>query len=138
MNKVYTSYFARLEELRKAGIVPVGIAVHPPKWFSGPSLLYLAPRADMLKLASHEYDIRFQNILANLRPVEVKQDIERLQNYFKKDVALLCFEKDWNDCHRKKVAEWLNLKFGWDVTEWNVKAEKSKVMITEQRNLFDI
>jgi hypothetical protein len=139
MYKVYTSYFARVKEIQKDGLLPVGIAVNPPSWYTGAKLPYLAPRIEMLNIKNTEkYKVEFNKILSNKNPQKVKVDIETLQNYFKTDVVLLCFEKDWNTCHRKMVAEWLNQKLAWNVTEWNVKEEKPKRIIPEQRNLFEI
>lgn len=41
--KIYTSYFANSKKLRKEGIVVIGIALYPPKWYVGPSLKMAPP-----------------------------------------------------------------------------------------------
>ena len=42
--KIYTSYFAKAAILRKAGIVPIGVALWPPRFFRGISMKQVAPR----------------------------------------------------------------------------------------------
>lgn len=40
--KIYTSYFAKAAILRKAGIVPIGVALWPPRFFRGISMKQVA------------------------------------------------------------------------------------------------
>ena len=46
--KIYTSYFAKAAILRKAGIVPIGVALWPPRFFRGISMKQVAPKRYML------------------------------------------------------------------------------------------
>jgi len=113
--EIYTSYFGNLKKIVEKGIVPVGIAVSPPKWYRGIIYKRLAPHYAMLQMSREKYDIEFQKILLFQNPREVHQDFLKFSQG--KPIALLCFEFDRNDCHRLKVAEWIELKMGIKVPE---------------------
>ena len=117
--KIYTSYFANGARLHKAGIMMIGIALYPPKWFEGPSIKIVSPSWDILHNSNGEEDYtkRFETeILARRDPKTVMAAIEHLANG--KDVALCCFEKPNDFCHRHIVAKWLNEKLGLEVSEY--------------------
>jgi len=109
--KIYTSYYGNLKKLMQRGIVPINISLYPPKWFRGNSIMYLAPRPFMLgKNVSEEYYTKIFNeqIMPAVNLQTLAKDIEaRGQG---KDVALLCYEKPGDFCHRHLVADWLNKK----------------------------
>lgn len=91
--KIYTSYFAKAAILRKAGIVPIGVALWPPRFFRGISMKQVAPRRYMLddRLTDEEYIRMYRNDV--LRLVDARsfiQDLERASRGM--DVALCCFE----------------------------------------------
>lgn len=118
--KIYTSYFANGVKLHKSGITMIGIALYPPKWFEGPSIKVVSPSWDILHNAKGEddYTKRFETeILARRDPKAVMSAIEHLSNG--KDVALCCFEKPTDFCHRHIVAKWLNEKLGLEIEEYN-------------------
>lgn len=105
--KIYTSYWGNLRKLTKAGIEPVAISRGKPKNWQGRSYDQLAPTWAMLKMDEDQYDDMYARILAH-------NDQRTFENWLKRnlkpgceDVALLCWEKDPNDCHRSKVAAWL-------------------------------
>lgn len=109
---IYTSYYSRAHALQEAGIVPISISRGKPKWFSGEAIDSLAPRWDMLKMPTAQYNAEYQKILKRNNPHEIVDRIVR-----GRDVALLCYEKDINDCHRKMVGEWLR-ENGYECEEW--------------------
>jgi len=132
--KVYTSYFANGKKLHEAGIMMIGIALFPPKWFYGVSLQQVAPTYSILHEDTEErYVERFKNeVLAKVDP---KEFIENVKTFSKgKDVALCCFEKPGDFCHRHLVADWLNEKLGLGVEEFGVKVSKNPHYI--QGSLF--
>lgn len=105
---IYTSYFGKLKAIEKAGILPVSIAVSPPKWYMGPQYRALAPRYDMLRMDSETYLIHFNAILNGLSAEKVLKDLKHISDMNGgKDIALLCFEKPSDLCHRQYVAKWL-------------------------------
>lgn len=111
---IYTSYYANIDKLVKNGIEPVAISRSVPKNFAGLRLMSLAPTWQMLSMSDAEYDRHYEMILRkNNRDLIVKM-------FEGRDVALLCWEKDVNQCHRKRVAEWLR-EGGYRVEEFGEK-----------------
>lgn len=118
--KIYTSYFANRAKLAKADVMMIGIALYPPKWFTGVSNKYVAPSSDILfnSESEEDYTHRFNSeILDHRNPEVFLSIIEKVANG--KDVALCCFEKSGKFCHRHLVAKWLNEKLGLQIEEFN-------------------
>lgn len=135
--KIYTSYFAKAAILRKAGIVPIGVALWPPRFFRGISMKQVAPRRYMLddRLTDEEYIRMYRNDV--LRLVDARsfiQDLERSSRGM--DVALCCFEKPGDFCHRHILAKWLNEQTGIEVSEFGVAESKQETPKPEQQSLF--
>lgn len=119
--KIYTSYFANGAKLQKEGIMMIGIALYPPKWFYGSSVKYVSPSWDILHNSKSEEDYirRFNSeILAHRDPKVFLSSIEKMAKV--KDVALCCFEKPDEFCHRHLVAKWMNEQLGLDIEEYGV------------------
>jgi hypothetical protein len=113
---LFTSYFAVARKVEAAGLVPVSIALWPPRGWRGRRYPALAPKREMF--GAEDYEEQFEGLLAGLDTRAVVADLERLGGGG--DVALLCFEKpgpDWF-CHRRLVAEWVERETGLVVPEW--------------------
>jgi len=121
--KIYTSYFANHKKLREANIISLGIAIHPPKWFNGFTIFDLAPRMNMLRMKPDTYNRHFADILARTTPKAMLKEIKRFSRS-DGDIALVCYEKDHCECHRKQVAEWFR-KGGVDVEEFGLSKNPS-------------
>ena len=127
--KIYTSYFANLKNLEKEDIFPIGICCYPPKWFNGPNLRAIALTPDILEKckSSHaEYEKRYR-----AEVLSIFKDISTLINRISyisggKDVALCCYEKPSDFCHRHIVAKWLEEQAGIEVKEFE-KTEEIKM-----------
>ena len=127
--KIYTSYFANLKNLEKEDIFPIGICCYPPKWFNGPNLGAIAPTPDILEKckSSHaEYEKRYK-----AEVLSIFKDVSTLINKISyisggKDVALCCYEKPSDFCHRHIVAKWLEEQAGIEVKEF-AKTEEMKM-----------
>ena len=135
--KIYTSYFAKAAILRKAGIVPIGVALWPARFFRGISMKQVAPRRYMLddRLTDEEYIRMYRNDV--LRLVDARsfiQDLERASRGM--DVALCCFEKPGDFCHRHILAKWLNEQTGIEVSEFGVAESKQETPKPEQQSLL--
>ncbi len=137
--KVYTSYFARAGALQKVGIVPIGIALSPPRHFWGGSIGYIAPKYWMLKLPCEEYTRKYHaEVLAHLDPKAFVLELERLSAG--NDVALLCYESPEKFCHRQLVAQWLRKGAGIEIEEWSYTPPappEEKKSAAQQQSLFD-
>ena len=132
--KLYTSYYGKQKALDKAGIIPLAISVSIPDWatIDRDRCWYkaLAPERSMMKMEWKEYVPKYRDILRAHNPVAVCNMIKKMSGG--KDAALLCWEKDAEQCHRSLVAEWLNAKVGTHIEEWEVERADAN-----QKTFFD-
>jgi uncharacterized protein YeaO (DUF488 family) len=109
--KIYTSTFGFLKSIPPE-IVPVSIARFPPKWFDGREMKILAPEKTLLwkakqgKISNEEYTKQYMEWIQKV--FDPQSLYEKLKNnFFEKDIVLLCFEKKGEFCHRRLLAKWL-------------------------------
>lgn len=129
--KIYTSYFANKKNLDKAGIKCIGICALPPAWFDGPNLASVAPSKDILFQMKAEHDEEryrqryFNEILCAFRfhPEYIINALKNISGEEQADVALCCFEKPGDFCHRHLLAEWLKERCDVEIEEYG-KFEK--------------
>lgn len=132
--RIYTSYFANLKTLEKAGIKCVGICALPPAWFDGPNYASVAPSKDILfemKKDHNETRYReryFNEILCAYRfhPEYLIQGLASISGPEHADIALCCFEKPGDFCHRHLLAEWIKERTGIEITEYPVYPKEIK------------
>lgn len=130
---IYTSYFAKIKALPD-NIVPVSISLKPPVGYKGLQYKKLAPSPSILYNWKQDYDkdeyiIRFYKEILNR--LTIKQVITELRELCgDKDIALICYEKPEDFCHRHLVAEWL-ISNGFRCEEWTNETEQ------KQMSLFD-
>lgn len=132
--KIYTSYFGNAKKLHEAKIEMVNIARYKPRYFSGFSIPSVAPLPFMLKddMTVEEYVVHYNKLV--LMPLNIEKFLQTLESLSGgKDVALCCYEKPGQFCHRHLLAEWLNKKGGLDIKEFGVKEEK---VVEEAPTLF--
>lgn len=131
--KIYTSYFGNLGRLKDSGIEPIGIALYPPKWFRGCSVQTCSPTKSILfakNQTQEEYVSRYRKEV--LSRLDVNGFLETLKSFSHgKDVALCCYEKPSDFCHRHILAEWLNENYGLDIQEFG--QEKQKIVKEEPK-----
>ena len=122
---IYTTYFANLKKLPK-DIFPISIAGKAPDWYNGAQYRKLAPKYSFFKewKESHNNDYYIkcfkEQVLDKLDIVNVIRDILDISSnngYFSNRIALVCYEKPEDFCHRHLVTEWLN-NYGFDCKEW--------------------
>lgn len=126
---IYTSYFAKIRKMPE-NIIPVSISQWPPKGYNGLQCKNLAPTKDILmeykdsnednKVKESRYNERYENEV--LGKLDLKQVLSNLQEQIDMDtldlletdniwesknlhIALVCFEKSGDFCHRSIVAE---------------------------------
>lgn len=123
---IYTSYFAKLKELENHNIIPISICGKAPDWYKGLQYKKLAPKygffVEWKKNHDNDYYIKhFQSeVLDGLNATEVILDFSKMDygfNVGENDIALICYEKPLDFCHRHLVAEWLNQN-GFKCEEW--------------------
>lgn len=119
--KIYTSYFANLKKLPK-DIVPISICGRAPDWYTGIQYKVLAPKFGFFQQWKLGHDTQYykdhfySEVLDKLNVGEVIKSLFNMSEG--KDVALTCYEKPTDFCHRHLVAEWLNDN-GYDCEEFN-------------------
>ena len=116
---IYTTYFAKLRKLPD-NIEPISIAIYPIRNWSGKQYKKLAPTAQILsdyKKTGDEiaYTEKYQTRLSRLDADEVVKELRALAK--DKDIALVCYEKPSDFCHRHLVAKWLKAE-GYEVEEF--------------------
>ena len=119
---IYTSYFAKLKSLPK-NVIPISSCGKAPDWYKGLQYKKLAPKYDFFmewkKNHDNDYYIKCFNeqVLDELNARRVIEDLECLTGHYVSDIALICYEKPGDFCHRHLVADWLN-KNGFKCKEW--------------------
>lgn len=132
---IYTTYFARLRNLPQ-NVLPVSICGKAPDWYKGAQYKKLAPKygffMEWKKTHDNEYYVRHfkSEVLDTLTPTIVLNELQRklpedvctkmdAPVYVNKDwhIALVCYEKPQDFCHRHLVAEWLQSN-GVSCEEW--------------------
>lgn len=111
---IYTTYFAKVKSL-PSGVLPIAICAKPPAGYKGLVYRALAPKYDFFKKwqITKDNEEFIENyvaqVLKQLNPVKVVTDL-----YYQVgaapcscDIALVCYEKSTDFCHRHLVAEWL-------------------------------
>lgn len=139
MTLLYTSYFAQLRNLPE-NVIPISICGKAPEWYNGLQYKKVAPKygffMEWKKNHDNDYYIEHYNeeVLSKLNPRGVIDEIYNLLSDEAKDiikqeglyktrsqkihVALICYEKPSDFCHRHLLAEWLT-KVGFPCEEWS-------------------
>ena len=116
LSNMFTGYFAKLKEYKKAGLIPVSIALKSPDWYYGLEYKKLAPTWDILnswKNGVYKNDINHytqefkKQILDKLDINTVLHDLLNISENKLHNVILLCYEKPGDFCHRHLVADWI-------------------------------
>ena len=123
---IFTSYFAKIQSLPD-NIIPVSICGKAPEWFNGLQYRKLAPKYSFFVKWKENHDndyyiehfhdevlrnldaIKILHEISDLRPCEIKA---RISSKIWRDpnvhIALVCYEKPDDFCHRHLVADWLS------------------------------
>jgi uncharacterized protein YeaO (DUF488 family) len=126
---IYTSYFAFIPKL-PPDVLKMSVALITPEWAKVDGCLpYLNPTEKLLreaksgKIPSDEYTKKYRDeILAKLSPIKVYNELLKiLEDSGKKDLALLCYEKPGDVCHRRFIAEWFEDAVLISVPEYTVE-----------------
>ena len=134
--RIYTSYFGNSKKLQQAGIKVIGIALYPPRWFYGISLKQVSPTKSILfekGQTQEEYIRRYKAEV--LAPQDMGQFLKAVEAASGgQDVALCCYEKPGDFCHRHIVADWIKEKTGVEIKEYGYVEKKEPDYV--QGNLF--
>ena len=118
---IYTSYFANLKSL-PYDIVPVSICGKAPDWYKGFQYKKLAPKYEFFIRWKDNHDNDYYTRCFNeyvLNKLDTGMVLSELKDMCSdKDIALICYEKPGDFCHRHLVADWLNQN-GIECKEYN-------------------
>lgn len=121
---IYTSYFAKLKKLPK-NIIPVSICAKVPSWYNGLQYKKLAPKYEFFmewkQNHNNDYYIKCfkEQVTDQLNPNSVVAELDDLllsatisincniNNTLVPEIALICYEKPTDFCHRHLVSKWL-------------------------------
>ena len=133
--KIFTSYFGNSRKLKEAGVNMICVAIGKPRFIAGiPQMLNVCPTHYMVSgpCSREEYLKLYDRILASQDANQVVKQIEMLSGG--KDVALCCYEKPGDFCHRHILAKWITENTGIEITEFGVVEKKEPNY--EQASLF--
>lgn len=108
---LYTTYFAKLSKL-PLFFTPVAICVKPPVYFNGKIYSKLAPPYDLVIRYKNSGDEQMfiteynEKVLSQLDPFVVESELNSFAG--SKHIALCCYEKSGDFCHRHLVSQWFN------------------------------
>ena len=123
---IYTTYFGNLKNLPK-NVIPISICGKAPNWYKGLQYKKLAPKLWFFKQWKQNHDNKFyidnfnKEVLNPLSATEVILELKALCGkglYKNCDIALVCYEKPGEFCHRHIVSKWLRAN-GYDCKEFN-------------------
>lgn len=122
---IYTSYFAKLKSLPE-DVIPISICGKAPDWYKGLQYKKLSPKYDffMKWKENHDNDYYIEHfqaeVLDKLSVTDVLRDLLNMlpDRSSKHNIALICYEKPSDFCHRHLVADWLN-KNGFKCEEYD-------------------
>lgn len=118
---IYTTYYSRLRYLPD-GIVAYAISNGVPTGMQLPRLWQAIPRWEFVKEFKLSGDwTRFKEKYLHQLSMRSDSDWDVLRQA-PNDIALVCYEKDRNVCHRSILADWLHEKYGFAVCEWGCMA----------------
>lgn len=97
-----------------------------PEWYKGIQYKKLAPKYDFFMQykkdgdESHYVKCYAERVTGILDVAQVVEEIYSLlpESDKNKDIALICYEKPSDFCHRHLVAKWLN-EHGYSCVEWS-------------------
>lgn len=131
---IYTSYFAKLKSLPD-NVIPISICGKAPDWYKGLQYKKLAPKYDFFMQWKENHDNNYYikcfqaQVLDKLDVRKVLEELDSmlvtqaLSNNYTGDpmlvprMALICYEKPSDFCHRHLVADWFN-KHRIECKEW--------------------
>lgn len=106
----YTSYFANLKNIPEK-IVPVSICGKAPDWYNGLQFKKLAPKYNFFMEYKQDHDEEKytkcfnEQVLFYLNANDIAIQLKKLAGT--SDIALICYEKPGDFCHRHIVLNWL-------------------------------
>lgn len=123
--KIWTTYYANLKNL-PGYILPVSIAGWAPKGWDGEEYKKVAPKKSWFweykRTEDQEFYVTkyYETVLSDLSKESVVKDLEDILSRHPEytEIALVCYEKPEDFCHRHILAAWLE---NYNIKEWEEK-----------------
>lgn len=123
--KIWTTYYANLKKL-PGYILPVSIAGWAPKGWGREEYKKVAPKKSWFweykKTGDQEFYVAkyYETVLSGLTKESVVKDLENIISRHPEctEIALVCYEKPEDFCHRHILAAWLE---NYNIKEWEEK-----------------
>jgi uncharacterized protein YeaO (DUF488 family) len=133
---IYTSYFAFIPKLPD-NILKISVSLYTPQWAQiDGGFPCLNPTEQLLREAKsgtvplEEAMGKYcREILGKLSPIKVYEElVEMLKKSNKRYLALLCYEKPAETCHRRSIAKWLEDGNGISVPEYAAESDQMQLI----------
>ena len=116
MSKIYTSYYAKVANIREPAIL-VRISQSQPAWFGKPmiQLPQVYPTWDMVtnykqgNISWAEYTQKYNRLLEAVGISEIRDTLLCIVVKYKLPIVLVCWERSGTNCHRHLLAEKLQM-----------------------------
>lgn len=123
--KIWTTYYANLKKL-PGYILPVSIAGWALKGWDGEEYKKVAPKKSWFweykKTGDQEFYVTkyYETVLSGLSKESVVKDLENILSRHPEctEIALVCYERPEDFCHRHILAAWLE---NYNIKEWEEK-----------------
>lgn len=119
--RIYTGYFARVNQYKTMGLTPISIARNAPQFYDGVKALNFAPSYALLHsykselINETEYEAVYREEISKVNLKQTLENIQRLPS--EHGYVLLCWEKSDSFCHRHILARIIKEQLGIDITE---------------------
>jgi len=136
--KLATGYFGNLRLYRKNNLTPLAICQYAPQWYNGSVETRLAPPKWLLqKIKSGTIDYETQFVSEYKRHLEAlgEEKIKKILATHGANLVLLCYEKNYNECHRKILADYLRER-GVEIGEYSEPSVAPVKAVLSQGLLF--
>lgn len=106
---IYTTYFANMKRIPD-GVIPISICGKAPDSYTGLQYKKLAPKWEFFQVWKETHDNHYYvkefnaNVLDKLDVKEVYKELTSMAGSY--DIALICYEKPEDFCHRHLVRNW--------------------------------
>lgn len=130
---VQTSNYAR----KGADPLSIAISATVPKWYNGQRLDVIAPTWQLVedvieeRLTIEEYDQAYIALLLK-RGLTGQKVLDMLPN----KCFLLCYESPSDKCHRRLLADWIEMETGFVIPEWKNPKEELETKQQEKVDEF--
>lgn len=121
MASIKTGYYSKIKTYTENGYTPYSVSVSVPSFVCCDTIQSLVPPYDLLKRykSGEITELQYRKEYFEILTIRQKQVLKDLINILTKtpNIVILCWERKGKFCHRHLIAEFLNERFGLNITE---------------------